>query len=961
MIRFIGLGCLFLISIFVTAQEPKFIQHDIGNDDAVALNVMLQDHQCMIWLGTAHGLSRYDGISRYSISLDTFTAGIGVTALYEDKDWNIWIGTDKGIIFYLDMYRNVHVYNKEEGHPAKKITSILQDKQGRMWFATYGEGVYVDTGSRVFNINQDDGLTGNDIYDMVCTGSNEIWLGTDDGINIIQFEEGKKEIRNLGLADGLPDQIITALKTDENENVWIGTSEAGVVFYDADARKIQTPFDCNGLKDEITSFAIFDNHELWIGTKSSGVWRYSPDFPFVKKLITISSPAQYEVTDLLADIEGNIWIAMHEGFLLSAFRTFETVPTDIGVIQTLFCDHQDALWVGTKEGGLYKLTESATNDSKLTREAPSFDANVTDIVEDNFHNLWIATMDKGLFIYMPSTGQMKQIKSSVFEQGIMSMDRSEHEIWIASLPEVVSYPTNKNIVLDKNVQFQLLSEQWTSNLHFVFQVFVDSKGKAWFATLGNGVYGLDKGEMIHYQGNDSLQLRTVNSICEDRSGHLWFNTHESGLIDFDGTTYKPVGLSLGLASINVTSLASTQRGDVLIAHDGGIDLMEPARRHFMYYTNEIGVEKFESGDNVVATDSRRNVYIGGKNLIIKYYAANHDFTIDPRTQITEVRVNQEIIDFNEKHIFSFDKKYFSFDYIGLWYTSPHSVKYDYKLENYDVQWKESQDNKASYSNLSPGTYTFLVKASENKFFFNEPIARYSFTIKKPFWANPLFIGFIILLGGLLIYVLIKSRDKRAEKQALLKKEMIESQLQALKAQINPHFLFNSFNTLITIIDENALKPKIAIEYVEKLSDYFRSILQYREQETISLEEEWELVQNFGYLLEKRYGSNLRLHLDPPPKEGYIIPLTLQMLLENAVKHNVISEERPLDVRITIDKDQYITVSNNLQPKSKVELSTQFGLQSIFKRYNLLSERKVVIEKDQYTFKVRIPIIHNSTV
>jgi LytS/YehU family sensor histidine kinase len=119
------------------------------------------------------------------------------------------------------------------------------------------------------------------------------------------------------------------------------------------------------------------------------------------------------------------------------------------------------------------------------------------------------------------------------------------------------------------------------------------------------------------------------------------------------------------------------------------------------------------------------------------------------------------------------------------------------------------------------------------------------------------------------------------------------------------------------------------------------------------------VKNFGYLLEKRYGSMLQLHLDPPMKNALIIPLTLQMLVENAVKHNVITEEQPLNVYISIDSDDYITVKNNRQPKTKSEPSTKFGLQSIVKRYQVLTDRKVVIENDQHSFKVRIPIIKNS--
>ncbi len=945
---------------FPRAQEPKFIQHEIGNAYTdIPINAILQDHQCMIWLGTENGLARYDGNGWYPISLDISDSVITVTSLFEDKSGRIWVGTARGMIYYLDMSRNVHAFEVDEGHPVKAIRSILQDKQGRIWFATYGEGVYVYTGSRLFNFNKDDGLSGNDIYAMASTGTGEIWLGTDDGINICTFENEKKQIDSLGIEDGLPDQIITALEADEQGNVWIGTFEFGVVYFDAALQKITKPFDSRGM-DEITSFEIFDGQEVWIGTGNSGVWRYHPQSGFIKKLVSLQSLNQFEVSDILADVEGNIWIATHEGDLLSAFRPFESLVADVGEIQTLFCDHSDILWVGTMKG-LFRVEEYTSSVSKTIRVAPNYDFNITDIVEDKFNNLWIATLDKGLFIYSPSSGRVMAISSTIekFGSTIMSMNRTENEIWIATLQGVVSYPAEKDITKEKDIHFQLLSDPWQSNLHFVYQVFVDSKDRAWFATDGNGVYCIEGEKIIPYKGNDSLTLKTVYSICEDQRGHLWFNTHDLGLIELDSNTYRPLGLSQGLAIMNVTSIATSNKGDILISHHRGIDLMEPERRHFMYYTSEIGVEEFEPGDNSVATDSKGNVYIGGRNLIMKYYAANHEFSIHPRTQLTQVRVNQESVDFNTRHSFSYNQNYFSFDYIGLWYTSPHSVGYDYKLEGYDVQSKQSKDNVASYSSLPPGNYTFTVKASENNFFLDEPIASYSFTIAKPYWLQVWFIGLIVAIAGIMIYWLVKSRDRRVERQAMLKKEMIESQLQALKAQINPHFLFNSFNTLITIIDENTLKPEIAIEYVEKLSDFFRSILLYREHETISLEEEWKSVQNFGYLLKKRYGSTLRLHLDPPPKDAFILPLTLQMLVENAVKHNVITENRPLDVYITIDADHYITVRNNLQPKSKIEPSTQFGLQSIIKRYQLLSERKVIVEKDEHTFKVRIPIINKT--
>ena len=417
-----------------------------------------------------------------------------------------------------------------------------------------------------------------------------------------------------------------------------------------------------------------------------------------------------------------------------------------------------------------------------------------------------------------------------------------------------------------------------------------------------------------------------------------------------------MNLDSGLASMEIASIATTKNGDILIARNGGIDLMKPESKHFIYYTGEIGAESFEPGMNSVATDSRGNIYIGGKNMIMKYYATNKDLAFDPQTQLTEVSVNQKPVDFMTKHSFAHNENYFTFHFKGLWYTSPQSVTYQYKLDDYDKEFKESKDNTATYSKLPPGDYVFHVKASENKDFFDEQIASFSFTIAKPFYLQIWFIVLMIGLAVLLIYWWVKTRDMRVSRNAMMKKEMIESQLQALKAQINPHFLFNSFNTLITIIDENALKPQVAIEYVEKLSDFFRNILLYREQETVTLEEEWEMVQNYGYLLQKRYGSTLRLHLSPPLNEGFILPLTLQILVENAVKHNVITRDKPLDVYITTDHEQYVTVRNNLQPKAQEEPSTQFGLQSIIKRYQLMSERKVLVEKTDYSFSVRIPIL-----
>ena len=954
-----AIAAMFILASGI-AQEPRFIQHDLGDENVgVPMHAVMQDHQCMIWLGTARGLMQYDGMVLRPISVSSPDTAIQVTALFEDKDSRIWIGTASGSIFYLDKTRKAHAFDIEEGNPAKSITAITQDAQGFIWFATYGEGVYVYTGSRLFNIGVDDGLQGEDIYTMICTPDGKIWLGTDDGINICTFQQETKRIEQLGLKDGLPDQIITALEADEHGNVWIGTFEFGVVYYDAVSGKISRPFDQQQM-DAITSFTIFDGKEVWIGTNNSGVWRYSDDHPFARRFENLQGFKFGRISDLLSDLEGNIWLATEEGKLFSAFRPFESLEVNIPEIQALHCDHLDQLWIGTKKG-LYRIEAQSLSASRAIRVLPQVDFNIKDLFEDAFYNIWIGTLDEGLYVYQPSSGKLRHIGPILDNGGItiMSVAATKKEIWLATLEGVVHFPADRNIMKENQSAFQALRGPLNSNLPFVNQVFVDSKDRPWFAMNGEGVYCLDGNNFIQYKGNDSLEIKIVNAVCEDDQGHYWFNTIDLGLVELIGTQYKPLGIKEGLDNMSLGTIRIADNGEMIIMHDRGIDLMEPARRHFMYYNDEIGITETEAGFNTGTSDSKGNTYISGLNVIFKYFSTEHKLSIDPRTQLTQVTVFDKPIDFTEVHSFTYAHNYISFSYVGLWYISPSSVKYRYKLEGYDLQWKESKDNVASYSSLPPGTYTFVVMASENNFFLDEPSASYTFTIAKPFWRQFWFIGLLTALSAGILYWWVKSREKRFARQALQKKDMIESQLAALKAQINPHFLFNSFNTLITIIDENAMQPEVAIEYVEKLSDFYRSILQYREQESISLEEEWELVQSFVYLLEKRYGTNLTLHIDTPPRDGFIMPMTLQMLVENAVKHNIISEKYPLDLYITVDADDYVTVRNTLQPKSKAEPSTQFGLDSIIRRYQLLSGRKVIIEKTNDAFIVRIPIIKKS--
>lgn len=174
------------------------------------------------------------------------------------------------------------------------------------------------------------------------------------------------------------------------------------------------------------------------------------------------------------------------------------------------------------------------------------------------------------------------------------------------------------------------------------------------------------------------------------------------------------------------------------------------------------------------------------------------------------------------------------------------------------------------------------------------------------------------------------------------------------SQVNPHFLFNSFNTLITFIEKD---KNVAIEYVENLSEYFRNLINYRDKDLITVDEELKLSSSYYYLQHKRFGNNLSIKIDiDKSKNGLLVPpLVVQILLENAIKHNAISIETPLKISITTVNEKLI-IKNNINPKYVTEIFTGTGIKNVINRYELLTKRKLISKTDT-DFIVSIPLIN----
>ena len=206
-----------------------------------------------------------------------------------------------------------------------------------------------------------------------------------------------------------------------------------------------------------------------------------------------------------------------------------------------------------------------------------------------------------------------------------------------------------------------------------------------------------------------------------------------------------------------------------------------------------------------------------------------------------------------------------------------------------------------------------------------------------------------------IYYMQQLRSSVEEKE-LLKRESLMAQLNALKTQVNPHFLFNNLNTLCSIIPEN---PDQAVAFVQQLSKVYRHILEVKDEKSIPLKDEMAVLEAYAFLLKTRFGDNLEIDMqvDPKQMEDLIVPLSLQLLMENAIKHNIVSQDRPLKIIVKII-DGRLVVSNNLQKKNQIIESTGIGLTNIRNRYKLLTDKLILVSETLNDFTVSIPLIQS---
>lgn len=567
--------------------------------------------------------------------------------------------------------------------------------------------------------------------------------------------------------------------------------------------------------------------------------------------------------------------------------------------------------------------------------------------------LWVGTFGEGLW-YSDDYYHFKKMKgiNPLQNESILDIEGLGKDLWIAGLngvEELRVEPDNKLSLL------RVHNKNTGIGSDYVYKLFPDSRGNVWMATDGAGICNYANGVYSHWDSTDGMNSKVSYNITEDMQGNVWASTFDKGLVVYDGKHWSNINRDYGLQSLKISTVIPTVNNTVLVVHAKGVDEWYPGSKEFKHYERKlgIGIDTVSASLNLYANDTFGNVYIPYQDGLLRFGDNNVPVKLTPSIYIKSLKTffRESRLVYDE---FKYTENHITYSYEGISFTNPDQLFYRYKLEGYNEEWITTRDESVTFPQLTDGDYRFVVQVSMNSMFSSYGEAVHSFSIAKPYWQEIWFLLLVLLFIWGISYTYIRIREQNLRKLSSLQKERMMFEYEHLKSQVNPHFLFNSLNTLTGLIEDDQQQ---AITYTTQLSDLYRNMLSHKDKDLVSLADEWKILQNYIYIQKSRFGEALRLVVNIPDdlKKKRVVPMALQLLLENAIKHNIVSKAKPLIVKFEATENQ-LSVSNNYQPKMSKEKGAGLGLANIRKRYTLHTKTPVLSRIDNDEFIVIIPLI-----
>jgi ligand-binding sensor domain-containing protein/serine phosphatase RsbU (regulator of sigma subunit) len=798
---FLFFACCY--STLCSSQTGNFKVYSLneGLPQSQVLSV-LQDNGGYMWFGTGGGgLARFDGKSFLNYATEDGLADNHIYTLFEDKENQLWIGTQNGI----SILKGKQFLSLPE--PLKKFSNtnvrvITKAVGNKLWIGS-DKGAFLWDGKNIIEISQ---LSGIIIQSIFTDSKNNTWFGTA-GSGVAKLS--KLEMKFYSVSNGLANNSVWSISEDLQHTIWLGT-ENGITKYKDD--KFYSFNPDNNLNTHILKLFCDRQGNIGIGTAARGVFKYDGS-----ELVGFNSKKGLStdgINDIYQDREGNIWLGSDGGGVFkvtsSAFySTTEKQGLLSNLVLSIYEDSKGNLWFGTFKGVSKFDGKTFTNYDKSNGLSSE---KIWSIIEDADKNIWIGGYINGLFKYNgksflnfnESNGLSNNNVRTIFKDG-------ENNLWVGTLGGLNRFNgKNFDIYTTKN---GLPSDR-------VLTMFQDSRKEIWIGTAGGGLCKMTRKskdepyQFITCNISNGLIDNTISSITEDKNGYLWVSTFKGlSRINLNNPQkgIKNFTKADGFKSNTMYIAVVDSKGDLLVGTNYGIDKVnltefyKTGKFNIRNYGKEEGYFGFECNTNACAKDKAGNIWFGTIQGAVLYYAERETPNIiEPSTHINNVRLFFQPAEWKKytdsvnvftglpyhSAILPYDQNHLTFDFIGISTSIPEKVNYQFKLKGFDNDWSpKTKDVFATYSNLPPGNYTFMVKAGNNDDVWNIEPAKFSFRIMPPFWRTWWFYVLSLMTLTLLIYGFVANRVHRLkmaklilEKQVLIKTNQLVLEKETVEKQ-----------------------------------------------------------------------------------------------------------------------------------------------------------------------------------
>ncbi len=801
------------------------------------------DSRGILWIGTKEGLNRYnpeqDNFVHYRINpLDsTAISDNDILTIYEDTDKNLWIGTKFGGLNFFDVENDVfkayrHDPFDDRSISSNYVTAVQEDAKGRLWAGTYDGGVNVlnpENNSFIrfkyeYETHDISTLSNNTVLSLHLGADSNLWIGTSFLLNKVvvkndeweDFDISFTRYRNPLLYD-VTNNRINAIIQDTEKEFFISYKNEGLFSFNPNDetfiryRNLETTL---GYSHPLNILDLFSDHDglLWMPTREAGLKQYNPritKFGHIKNIP--EDPASLPdniINDIAFDSDGQMWVANYSKGIAKydsskkQFINYQAPPghRHSGIynrITAILIDSADRIWLGTTYGILHFTEPEIKKNKYLTRSLKYNFLGASQLLTINCF-----FQDSEGFVWAGSQqGLIKIDHHSDVQRG-----RENPVFYSYDLADTMSLIDNNVLAINEDQQGNLWigterglcrmnkeqknffcytrdeNDSLTISSNHIHSIYIDQKNIIWIGTDGGlNRFDPEKEVFTSITTHEGLPNNTVWGIVEDDNNTLWLSTN-NGLASYNKLTHdiKRFGKSDGLQSnlFRYGAYAKSQNGKLCFGGNNGLNLFDP--------------EKIEPDP------------IPPKLVLTGFKCFNKD--VIPGEEVKEKVLLNKSIFLTEKIELKHYHNVITLEFAALQFTNPSGNQYLYMLEGFDEEWIPFRGGKpvVTYTNLPPGDYRFIAKASNSSGIWSEDELILHLHILPPFYRTIWFYAFCFLLLAGCIVLLIKIREKRLlESNMLLNYE--KDLLQTLFDNIPDHIFFKDKNSRFIRINKAMAK------------------------------------------------------------------------------------------------------------------------------------------------------------